>query len=152
VSPTIRSQPDTDLTPLEWADTPSAGSHVSKIDETIAAKDNTDFIVGKADLDDEDEHGYPADSPADMDEVTLVDMELYYKGVQVGGPGNEPTLTITLYVGAVSKGARTFDASSGGAWITASFKVTPSPVLSKADYDSLDIRYKAGKGSGDTPE
>jgi hypothetical protein len=147
--PTIRSQPNADLTPLEWSKTPGGGTHVSKIDETIAAKDNTDYIRGMCDSADRDEHGYPADSPANMDEVTLVDCEMYYWGYDfMWGCA----LRIELYVGAVSKGVRVFSANTGSTWQVRSFQVTPSPVLSKADYDALDIRLKAQAGTGDIPQ
>lgn len=151
--PTITSQANADLTPLEFIDVPTAGTHVSKIDETIPSKDNSDYIRGTSGYIDRDEHGFPADSPADMDEVNLVDMHLYYNGTTVGTPGvDSPTLRITLFVGAVSKGYKVFSAASGGAWQVRSFKVTPSPVLSKSDYDSLDIRYTVNKGTGENPE
>lgn len=147
--PTIRSQGNSDLTPLEFSRVPASGSHVSKIDETIAAKDNSDYIKGVSNFIDEDEHGFPADSPAGMDEVTLVDMELYFNGTTLV---DNPNLRITLYVGAVAKGNRLFNVDSGGNWRVRSFKVTPSPVLSKSDYDSLDIRYKVNKVGGEIPE
>lgn len=148
--PDITSQPNSttyqQLTPV-----PGGGSNHTKVDETIAAKSNADYVYDSVDFADYDQYGFPADSPADMDEVTEVDSHIYYQGIKVGV--TEPGLRTTLYVGAVNKGAKLWATNTGGAWQVRHFRQTPSPLLSKSDYDSLDIRYTVLPGNtGYTPE
>jgi hypothetical protein len=152
LSPDITSLPSGDSSPLEWDEYGAGSAHYDKINEGMGSKETTNRILGVCSFIPRDQHSYPADAPGNMDEATLVTMQLYYKGLNVGGgPSNNPQLRVSLWVGAVSKGESVWDGNTGGAYQVRNFPTTPTLPLSPSEYDSLQVRFKANFGTGLIP-
>ena len=134
--PVKTSQPSGDITTNWPFIVPSSPStHYDKVDESIAAKNTSDYIEARS-AGFIDEFGFPVDSPANMDEVTSITMAIHLDGApSLLNPG----LEVSLWSGGIQHGSSLeFDVS------TPAFKVALYEFnglsMTKAQYDQRQVR------------
>lgn len=144
----LTSNPTGDTTPLEWTTYPSSPTtHYSKIDEGMPFKSSSDYnsslIWGQR-----DEFGFPSDAPASLQLVTEIWIDLYMQGMSFG---EEPAIRIRLYLGDTLVAGTSWNANTSGAWQVRRHKFT-GLSLTKAEYNSLDIRVEHIDGTPSYPD
>lgn len=131
----VTGHPGIDRTPLDWTRYPASGSHYTKIDEGMASKNTSDYVLSAVDGN-EDEYGlFSGGTSLLLQELNEIWIDLYMQGtVYTETPG----IRITVYDGAsiICQGA--WNANTGGAWQVRRHKFTglsESDVFAIGNYD-----------------
>ena len=141
------SQPNSDVL-IQWPfKSGTGGTHVSRVDESIALKDNTDWVEVRG-QNKHEQYGYLADGPGDMETITQVEVVLYMKAtVDAFIPGL--TIRILSSDGLTIYGSIDFLVDTEGGWLVLGF---PIPVnMTKTQYNDSDVDMLSFQATGDEP-
>lgn len=142
----ITSQPTGDISTWPLTVPSSPTTQYTKIDETIPAKDNTDYNQA-GNVGDLAELSFDADAPADMDTVTKVTLRNFFLGDTLTFA---PAMQIRLMDGGTELASKKFTWENGNIWEVGDF-IFSGLSITKAQYNNMSVRLTAVTVNGDEP-